>query len=61
MEVAQHIETNTVRCIMLAASEGLMHRYGGYCRGQAVSSSGRKKTLGDCLTCWEIHRRRRNR
>ena len=37
MEVAQHIGNNTVRCIMLAASEGLMQGYGGYCRPAAAS------------------------
>ena len=46
MEVAQHAEGNTVRCIMLAASEGLS-------RGMTVEASGRqiqvpvgKSTLG---------------
>ena len=46
MEVAQHIGDNTVRCIMLAASEGL-------CRDMEVTATGKgiqvpvgKKTLG---------------
>lgn len=46
MEVAQHINANTVKCIMLANSEGL-------CRGMSVSASGKsievpvgKDTLG---------------
>ena len=46
MEVAQHIGQNTVRCIMLASSEGL-------CRDMEVAATGRgievpvgRKTLG---------------
>ena len=31
MEVAQHIGNNTVRCIMLAASEGLCKDMAGCC------------------------------
>ena len=46
MEVAQHIGNNTVRCIMLASSDGL-------CRDMEVTATGKgiqvpvgKKTLG---------------
>lgn len=72
MEVAQHIGNNTVRCIMLASSDGL-------CRDMKVISTGKgievpvgKKTLGRLFnvlgetldggpsleeeTHWEIHR-----
>ena len=43
MEVAQHIGDNTVRCIMLAESEGLS-------RGMDVTASGKNITVpvGDC-------------
>ena len=50
MEVAQHIGNNTVRCIMLAASEGL-------CKDRAAVSRFRLeiRPWADCLTCSEIH------
>ena len=43
MEVAQHIGNNTVRCIMLAASEGL-HRD----MEVIATGSGIKVPVGDC-------------
>lgn len=52
MEVAQHIGDNTVRCIMLAASEGL-------CRDMEVTATGKgiqvpvgKRHWEGCLTYW---------
>ena len=42
MEVAQHVGNNTVRCIMLSASEGLSQRYGSRCDRIRNQSSSRK-------------------
>ena len=52
MEVAQHIGNNTVRCIMLASSDGL-------CRDMEVTAPERafrcllgKRRWEDCSMCW---------
>ncbi len=54
MEVAQHVGNNTVRCIMLAASEGL-------CRDMEVTATGQesrcpweRRPWDGCSMCWEI-------
>lgn len=49
MEVAQHIGNNTVRCIMLGASEGL-------CKDMDVIATGKGIQVRhwvDCSTYWE--------
>ena len=62
MEVAQHIGNNTVRCIMLAASEGLCNVCGNvtesYTRSELAAVSRFRLEIrpwADCLTCSEIH------
>ena len=49
MEVAQHIGNNTVRCIMLAASEGLHQGYGSCCYGKRYYGSGWREDLGQTV------------
>ena len=46
MEVAQHIGDNTVRCIMLASSDGLYKDMEVISTGQGISVPVGKKTLG---------------
>jgi len=46
MEVAQHIGNNTVRCIMLASSEGLHRDMGVTATGSGIKVPVGKKTLG---------------
>ena len=46
MEVAQHIGNNTVRCIMLAASEGLCRDMKVVATGSAIEVPVGEKTLG---------------
>ena len=46
MEVSQHLGENTVRCIMLAASEGLYKNMQVLATGSAISVPVGKKTLG---------------
>ena len=46
MEVSQHLGENTVRCIMLAASEGLYMNMQVLATGSAISVPVGKKTLG---------------
>ena len=46
MEVAQHIGNNTVRCIMLAASEGLHKGMEVVATGSGISVPVGEKTLG---------------
>ncbi len=46
MEVSQHIGSNSVRCIMLAASEGLCKDMGVIATGDAIKVPVGKKTLG---------------
>lgn len=73
MEVSQHIGNNTVRCIMLAASEGLHKDMEVTATGGAISVPVGKKCLGRLFNVvgetidgledlsgaehWEIHRR----
>lgn len=73
MEVSQHIGNNCVRCIMLAASEGLCKDMEVVATGSSISVPVGKKTLGrlfnvtgdtldglgnlDGETHWGIHRR----
>ena len=72
MEVAQHIGNNTVRCIMLAASEGLCRDMKVVATGSAIEVPVGEKTLGRLFnvlgdtidggesleneTHWSIHR-----
>ena len=72
MEVAQHIGNNTVRCIMLAASEGLHKDMEVVATGSGIKTPVGKETLGrlfnvlgeaidggkalDDADKWEIHR-----
>lgn len=53
MEVAQHIGNNTVRCIMLGASEGLCKDMDVIATGKGIQVPVGKKTLEDCSTYWE--------
>ena len=46
MEVSQHIGHNTVRCIMLAASEGLCRDMKVVATGSAIEVPVGEKTLG---------------
>ena len=46
MEVAQHIGNNTVRCIMLGASEGLCKDLDVIATGNTIHATVGKKTLG---------------
>ena len=46
MEVAQHIGSNTVRCIMLAASEGLYKDMQVVATGDSIKVPVGEKTLG---------------
>ena len=46
MEVAQHTEDNTVRCIMLAASEGISRGMQVYAPGQTLTVPVGEHTLG---------------
>ena len=46
MEVAQHIGNNTVRCIMLGASEGLCKDMDVIATGKGIQVPVGKKTLG---------------
>ena len=46
MEVAQHVGNNTVRCIMLAASEGLCRDMEVTATGHGISVPVGEKTLG---------------
>ena len=55
MEVAQHIGNNTVRCIMLAASEG----HGSCCYGKRHYGSGRTGHIGASVQCIRRYLRRR--
>ncbi|MCC8016239.1 MAG: F0F1 ATP synthase subunit beta [Clostridiales bacterium] len=73
MEVSQHISVNTVRCIMLAASEGLHKDMEVKATGKAISVPVGKECLGRLFNVvgetidglddlsgsehWEIHRR----
>ncbi|MCR5208265.1 MAG: F0F1 ATP synthase subunit beta [Eubacterium sp.] len=73
MEVAQHLDGNTVRCIMLAASDGLYKDMQVYATGDAIKVPVGKETLGrlfnvvgetiddleklDSAERWSIHRR----
>ena len=72
MEVAQHIGNNTVRCIMLASSEGLCRDMEVTATGKGITTPVGEKTLGrlfnvlgeaidggeqpDTDLKWEIHR-----
>lgn len=72
MEVSQHIGNNRVRCIMLAASEGLQKDMEVTATGGAIQVPVGKKTLGRLFNVlgdtldggeelsaephWEIHR-----
>ena len=49
MEVAQHIGHNTVRCVMLASSEGTLPRYGGNRHRNGNPGSGGKKDAGTAV------------
>ena len=51
MEVAQHIGNNTVRCIMLAASEGLHRDMEVTATGAGITGSGRKSNAGTTVQC----------
>lgn len=51
MEVAQHIGDNTVRCIMLAASEGSVQGYGSKSYRSRYQSSCRQADLGKIVQC----------
>ena len=70
MEVAQHIGSNTVRCIMLAASEGLYKDMQVVATGDSIKVPVGEKTLGrlfnvvgdtiddlENLEHWSIHRK----
>ena len=46
MEVAQHVGNNTVRCIMLASSEGLCRDMEVTATGQGIAVPVGEKTLG---------------
>ena len=46
MEVSQHLGENTVRCIMLASSEGLYKDMQVLATGEAISVPVGEKTLG---------------
>ena len=73
MEVAQHIGNNTVRCIMLASSEGLHKDMEVIATGSGIKVPVGEKTLGRLLIMaklWmmrsigaftEMHRDLRNR
>ena len=53
MEVAQHIGENTVRCIMLSASEGLYRDMVVTATGKGIQCACRQsRPLEDCLTYW---------
>ena len=72
MEVAQHIGNDTVRCIMLASSEGLCRDMEVTATGSGIKTPVGEKTLGrlfnvlgeaidgkeqpDAKEKWEIHR-----
>ena len=66
MEVAQHIGNDTVRCIMLASSEGLCRDMEVTATGSGIKTPVGEKTLGrlfnvlgeqpDTEEKWEIHR-----
>ena len=51
MEVAQHIGDNTVRCIMLAASEGLCRDMEVRATGGRYQGSCRQADLGKIVQC----------
>ena len=73
MEVSQHLGNNTVRCIMLTASEGLSRGMEVVSQGHGISVPVGEKTLGrlfnvlgeaidgkeqpDTEESWEIHRK----
>ena len=73
MEVAQHLNSTVVRCIMLAASEGLYKDMQVYATGDSIKVPVGKETLGrlfnvvgetiddleslDSVEHWSIHRR----
>ena len=47
MEVAQHIGNHTVRCIMLASSDGLSKDMEVTATVAGISRAGRKRNSGD--------------
>lgn len=51
MEVAQHIGNDTVRCIMLASSEGLHRDMESNSNRRWYHSSGRKSNTGTTVQC----------
>ncbi len=53
MEVAQHIGNNTVRCIMLGASEGLCKDMDVNATGKGIQVPVGKRHWEDCSTYWE--------
>ncbi|MFR6272600.1 MAG: F0F1 ATP synthase subunit beta [Blautia sp.] len=53
MEVAQHIGNNTVRCIMLASSEGLCRDMEVTATGAGIQGAGGRRDTGTlCSTYW---------
>ena len=51
MEVAQHIGNNTVRCIMLAASEGLHKDMEVIAEGSGIKVPVEQRLWADFLMC----------
>lgn len=53
VEVAQHLGDDTVRCIALGPTDGLVRGMDAIATGEPISVPVGEKHLAVCLMCWE--------